>query len=131
MDQPSDKVMARPDLDLIHTLRRVVSRLEKSTRYQWGHMGACNCGFLAQEITQLSQAEIHRRAMLGFGDWSEQLNDYCPVSGLPFDDIISQLITFGFDPDDLRHLERLSDTNILQLLPSDQKPLKFSTWILT
>jgi hypothetical protein len=34
-------------------------------------MGACNCGFLAQEITHLRKAEIHSRAMQSTGDWNE------------------------------------------------------------
>ena len=62
--------------------------------------------------------------MLGTGDWREQLNDYCPDSGLPMDDLISDLIAFGFDIDDLRHLERLSDPRITQAFPEEH--LKFN-----
>ena len=116
--------MAIPSLELIRTLRRASYHLEASTKYQWGHMGACNCGFLAQEVTKLTQAEIHSRAMLRHGDWSEQLNDYCPIHGLPFDDIISDLIALGFDSEDLKHLERLSDPIILHSLPTDQRKLR-------
>ncbi len=109
--------MAKASLEIIQTLRNVARKIEVSDTYQWGHMGACNCGFLAQEVTQLTKAEIHRRAMQRHGDWSEHLKDYCPVNGLPFDDIISELLTFGFDADDLKHLEKLTDPNILQTIP--------------
>ncbi len=113
--------MAKASAEVIHVLRKTAKTIEASTHYQWGHMGACNCGFLAQEITQLTQAEIHRRALMRHGDWSEQLNDYCPIHGLPFDDIISELIAYGFDSDDLRHLEKLSDPTILRsLLPGER-----------
>ncbi|HLT73731.1 MAG TPA: hypothetical protein VKZ68_01555 [Ohtaekwangia sp.] len=94
-------------------LRTTAERLRASDDYQWGHMGLCNCGFLCQQVTQLTKAEIHQRAMQRYGDWSEQLNDYCPTSGLPFDDAISALLHAGFDIDDLKHLERLSDPEIL------------------
>ena len=116
--------MARPSLELIRTLRGASHNLEASPKYQWGHMGACNCGFLAQEVTKLTQAEIHDRAMLRHGDWSEQVNDYCPVKGLPFDEIISDLIALGFDSEDLKHLERPSDPIILHSLAPDQRNLR-------
>ncbi len=116
--------MARATLPLIRTIRTAAKKLEESDQYQWGHMGSCNCGFLAQEITCLNKDEIHRRAMMRYGDWSEQLNDYCPVNGLPIDDVISELINFGFDTDDLKHLERLSDGKVLGALPSEERDLK-------
>lgn len=115
--------MAKARAEIIYALRKTAVTLENSTRYQWGHMGACNCGFLAQEITQLTQAEIHRRALMRHGDWTEQLNDYCPINGLPFDDIISELLDVGFDSDDLGHLEKLSDPKIIRLLPPAERVL--------
>lgn len=116
--------MAKATLPLISTLRKTAMALEGSENYQWGHMGACNCGFLAQQITHLKKNEIHEKAMMGRGDWSEQLNDYCPTSGLPMDDLISEMIAFGFDSDDLKHLERLSDARILHSLPVEERYLK-------
>jgi len=115
--------MAKASSAIIQILRKTAMTLETSTHYQWGHMGACNCGFLAQEITQLTQAEIHRRALMRHGDWTEQLNDYCPIQGLPFDDIISELLCVGFDSDDLKHLEKLSDPKITGLLPPTERAL--------
>lgn len=108
---------------MIETLRRAAARLEKSNDYQWGHMGLCNCGFLAQEITLFTKTEIHARAMLKPGDWSEQLNDYCPTSGLPMDELISELLKTGFTRENLQNLERLSDPEILKRMPVNrQKP---------
>ncbi len=101
--------MAKLSLDVIQIIRDTAVEIQKSALYQWGHMGACNCGFLAQQVTQISKAEIHRRALQRHGDWNEQLNDYCPTSGLLFDDVISALLNAGFDIDDLKHLENLSD----------------------
>lgn len=116
--------MAKASLELITILRKTADAIESSTSYQWGHMGSCNCGFLAQEITHLRKEEIHSRAMQGHGDWTEQLNDYCPTSGLLMDDLISNMFSFGFDMDDLKHLERLSDKKILETIPFEERHLK-------
>ncbi len=115
--------MANIRFELIQALKTTARKIEHNTSYQWGHMGLCNCGFLAQEITSLSKDEIHRRAMQRHGDWSEQLNDYCPTSGLPMDDLIDQLVNFGFTLEELRHLERLSDQAVLQRLPLEKRYL--------
>jgi hypothetical protein len=109
--------MAKPCPEVILALRATAKQLESSSSYEWGHMGACNCGFLAQTVTSLKKEEIHRRAMQGRGDWNEQLNDYCPTSGLPMDDLISELLHAGFDSEDLKHLERLSSPTVLRSLP--------------
>jgi hypothetical protein len=116
--------MAKHILPIIEVLRRTAVALENSVDYQWGHMGSCNCGFLAQQISQFAKNEIHAFAMQGCGDWSEQLNDYCPTSGLPMDGLITEMVAFGFDPEDLKHLERLSDGKILNALPADMKNLR-------
>lgn len=115
--------MANARFELIQTLRATAHKLQHNSSYQWGHMGLCNCGFLAQEITSLTKDEIHRRAMQRHGDWSEQLNDYCPTSGLPMDDLIDELVHFGFTLEELRHLERLSDQAVLQRLPIEKRYL--------
>ena len=118
--------MAKPSLALIRTIRTAALKLKASTNYQWGHMGACNCGFLAQEVTRFTKEEIHKRAMMRYGDWSEQLNDYCPNSGLPMDETISSLISFGFESEDLKNLERLSDQRVLLTLPPTERNLHFN-----
>lgn len=116
--------MAKASIEVLNALRRTIQRLELTADYQWGHMGACNCGHLAQEITSLKKAEIHRRAMERYGDWNEQLNDYCPTSGLAMDDMISQMLEAGFDIDDLKNLEKLSSREILNQLPAERRNLK-------
>ena len=116
--------MAQASILVIQALRKTVENLEKSASYQWGHMGSCNCGNLAQVITNLDKAEIHKSAMRRHGDWNEQLIDYCPTSGLPIDHIIDEMLAFGFSREDLAHLEKLSDPKILRQLPLDKRYLK-------
>ena len=48
--------MAIATPELIAALERTVSKLQQGASYQWGHMGACNCGNLAQELTPFSQS---------------------------------------------------------------------------
>jgi hypothetical protein len=110
--------MATPNLSIIDALRKTAIQLENGHRYEWGHMGSCNCGNLAQTITSFSRAEIQKYALQKRGDWSEQLIEYCPTSGYPMDMIIEKMIEFGFTRQDLRYLEWLSDTEILSNLPN-------------
>jgi hypothetical protein len=119
--------MAKATVEVIAALRNIAKKLEHNNQYHWGHMGLCNCGFLAQEVTNLSKVEIHTRAMQGHGDWTEQLNDYCPTSGLAMDNLISELIRFGFDADDLMHLEKLSDGKVLSQLPLEKRNLRYNS----
>ena len=116
--------MAKANPDLINALRKAVSNLKKGDRYEWGHMGSCNCGHIAQVVCKLDKGEIHRRAMERYGDWNEQLVDYCPTSGVPMDDLIDQLMAIGFTTTDLKSLEKLNDPKILRKLPEGQRYLK-------
>jgi hypothetical protein len=116
--------MAKVNAETILAIRNTASHLDKSNQYQWGHMGACNCGFLVQEVLKMSKEEIHSKAMKGHGDWSEQLNDYCPNSGLPMDELIDKLLEVGFSRNDLKDLEKLSGKEVLEQLPLGDRNLK-------
>jgi hypothetical protein len=113
--------MATANPNLIAALEKTVHKLSNGATYQWGHMGACNCGNLAQELTSYTKAEIHQYAMSRHGDWNEQLLDYCPSSGLPMDLMISKMLAAGLSLEDLAHLERLSDPFILSHIPIEKR----------
>ena len=113
--------MAQRTLAVIQALRDTAQRLATQAPYQWGHMGSCNCGHLAQTVTQLTKAEIHARAMQRYGDWERQLTDYCPTSGLPIDQTIDEMLAAGFTRADLSHLERLSDPAIRMAIPFERR----------
>lgn len=118
--------MARVTIELIEAIRLAAKNIQAGSAYQWGHMGSCNCGHLAQVITNQTKAEIHRRAMRTYGDWTEHLNDYCATSGLPFDHIVDEMLNFGFSKNDLSHLEKLSDPEVLRKLPPGKRNLKYN-----
>ncbi|MEK6477796.1 hypothetical protein WJR50_09690 [Catalinimonas sp. 4WD22] len=117
--------MAKPNPELIYALRNAAQKLQDSQNYQWGHMGSCNCGYLVQEVTKLSKADIHEYAMrTRGGDWSEQALDFCPTSGYLMDQVISYMLDAGMDIVDFKHLERLSDKEVLQKLPVEERHLR-------
>ena len=102
-------------MTLIAVLRETADRLAHDASYQWGHMGMCNCGHLAQSITGLRQAEIHDSALIREGDWEQQANDYCPTSGHLIDTILAAMFDIGLTRDDIRHLEKLSDPAVVRI----------------
>jgi len=109
--------MAKATFKLVNALKTAARKLEKGDDYQWGHMGSCNCGFLAREISKLTKAQIHEYAMRKSGDWSEQINDFCDTSEMPFDLLLSEMLQVGLEREDLIHLEKLTDKNVLKNLP--------------
>ena len=113
--------MAISSLPLVQALRYTAHRLVTQAPYQWGHMGSCNCGHLAQTVTKLTKGEIHARAMQRYGDWERQLIDYCPTSGLPIDATIYEMLDLGFTRADLTHLERLADPTIRAAIPFERR----------
>ena len=106
--------MARANPELISALRRTAQRLATDVSYQWGHMGMCNCGHLAQAITGLPGAEIHASALIREGDWEQQANDYCPTSGNIIDVVLAAMFDLGLTRADVRNLEKLADLEVLR-----------------
>lgn len=116
--------MARPTPELIEALRRTGLKLKNGAPYQWGHMGGCNCGNLAQELTKLNRDQIHRYAMQRYGDWNEQVEDYCSTSQMPIDLVINEMLNAGLMLEDLKHLEKLDDRQVLARFPLEARYLK-------
>lgn len=113
--------MARPTRHLIAALLVTAERIEAGSKYQWGHMGCCNCGHLAQTLTQHSRAQIHAAALERAGDWGEQSVEYCATSGYPLDHIITTMLDAGMSLEDLDQLERLSNPRVLARLPQERR----------
>ena len=116
--------MARPTPELVNALRQTAKNLANGAPYQWGHMGGCNCGNLAQELTKLSKDQIHQYAMQRYGDWNEQVNDYFSTSQMPIDLVINEMLNAGLTLEDLKHLEKLDDREVLIRFPLEKRFLK-------
>jgi hypothetical protein len=108
--------MARPTLELVRALRTTAARLDSGASYKWSHFGQCNCGNLAQTVTQLSPQEVYRAAFVRSGDWGEQAREFCKTSGYPIDFVLERMFALGMEPEDVHHLERLTDGRVLARL---------------
>lgn len=117
--------MAQSNPKLIEALRVSADQIASGERYEWGHMGSCNCGYLAQNLTQLSRHEIHERAICSReGDWAEQATDYCPDSLLPIDQLIAELMSHGLTPSDISDLEKLANPRVVRMMDKGFMPLR-------
>lgn len=115
--------MARPTVALVEALRQTAERLRTGVEFRWTHMGACNCGHLAQTLTDRSREEIHRIAVEKAGDWGEHAVEYCATSGFPIDHVMTEMLDAGLELADVEHLERLSDPRVLRSLPLEARHL--------
>jgi hypothetical protein len=100
--------MAKRNPALITALRQTADRIAGGARYEWGHMGRCNCGHLVQTVT----------------DMSEHAKDYCARTGHKVDDLFMALQNVGFSYQDVIHLENLSDSRVLARLPGGKRHLR-------
>lgn len=105
-----------PNQDLIHALQATADRLEAGARYEWGHMGRCNCGHLVQTVTQMSDYEIVESIDFQMAEWSEHAIDYCSNSGHKVDTLFLTLQQMGFGYQEMIALENLSDPRVLKRL---------------
>ena len=139
--------MAYPSARLIRALRETAVRLSRDrVTYRWASFAHCNCGHLAQTITGLDPSEIQARAMRRDGDWSSQARalrsptfDFgdrpaldegawepedvgaCPVVGKPLDEILAEMYELGLHPEDVAHLERLTDPEVRRRLDNNKR----------
>jgi hypothetical protein len=109
--------MARASWELVTALRTTAARLQSGARYAWTHMGACNCGHLAQTLTARSADELRRIALEKRGEWAEQALEWCPGSGYPIDHVIATMLAIGLERRDIAELEKLANPEVLRRLP--------------
>ena len=109
--------MAKASIKLIAALRETTHRLRNGANYAWGHHGACNCGNLLQVLTPLTEGEILRYAHTAVGEWTVLAEEYCPTSNAPVNLVMSKLEQAGLTPVDIRHIEYLTDPEVLAHLP--------------
>jgi hypothetical protein len=68
-------------------------------------------------MTDRTGKDILRIAHTGIGEWTEIAEDWCPVSDLPADRLVGELMQHGLTPSDIRHIEHLDDREVLERLP--------------
>jgi hypothetical protein len=116
--------MAQNNPELIKALRETAARLNEGAKYEWGHMGRCNCGHLVQAVAQINDHEIAQMVDFELDEWTEYAHDYCEGSGHKVDDLFIILQNVGFSYQDVIHLENLSDTRVLDRLAGGRRYLQ-------
>lgn len=113
--------MAKSNPALIEALRETANRLSNGGKYEWGHMGRCNCGHLVQTITKMTDKEIAQEVNHRLDEWTEHANDYCENTGSSVDSIFDTMKEYGFDHEDMAKLEYLSDKKVLSRIGDGQR----------
>ena len=116
--------MPKSNPELIKALRETADRLSDGAKYEWGHMGRCNCGHLVQTITHMSDYDIAASLDFELDEWTEYAKDYCPGTGHKVEDLFMVLQQHGFSQGDVVHLENLSDKRVLKRIGGPQKHLR-------
>lgn len=114
---------------LIKALKLVINNLKNDTaNYEWNHQSTCNCGLVAQAITNLSQHELAELSHSMFDEldkkykdnksttisWQLAVKEYCPLTGEPLKDILKKLFQNGLTKEDMVHLEYMTNPAILK-----------------
>jgi len=107
-------------LDLAVHLRTAVSLLRSGTfSYNWKKAEQCNCGLLARVITGTSAEELRARlararlASVAIPvTWSAMTEAFCPIAGVPANELFAQLYAGGMRFEDFHHLEYMTDPTI-------------------
>ena len=111
--------MAKSNPLLINALRETADRLTTGVKYEWGHMGRCNCGHLVQTITKMTDLEIVKSVDHELNEWTEHAREYCDTTQSKAQILFDQLREIGFDYEDVIKLEYLSDKKVLNRLGSE------------
>ena len=118
--------MARATKQLVDALRKSAAGLSSGERYEWGHVGRCNCGHLVQHVSNKSSSEIIKSFGPELDEWTEHANDYCGITGLPVQALFDDLESVGFYAEDVRNLEYLVDEDVLKRLPAEKRHLQYN-----
>lgn len=116
--------MSNHNKPIVDLLRKTAERLDGGARYEWGHMGRCNCGHLVQTITDLTDRQIAESVNHQLDEWSEHAKDYCAQTGSLVDDLFTALAEVGFSHEDVIALEYLSDKRVLSQLGPQGRQLR-------
>ena len=109
---------------LAEALRATADRIEAGARYEWGHVGRCNCGHLVQTLTELNDSEIYRIFGQELTEWSEHARGFCETGAGEVEQLFATLHEQGMDRDAILHLEYLSDPRVLRKLPAERRDLR-------
>lgn len=109
---------------LIKALRVTADSLDNPNKfYDWYAPNHCNCGLLIKNIIKIGKGIEESKAIEeiveytynkgdGMGLWSlDSLKNYCPVTGLPINDLYLFLTLMGLEEEDFAEIENLKSIN--------------------
>ena len=112
---------------LIQTLTTAANSLEKDIiNYNWVEQSSCNCGVVLQAALGLTPKELQTKFDAGINsipkedvahkslNWKSLTQGTCSATGIPFKGVVLELYKKGFAPENITHLEYLSDKTILK-----------------
>jgi hypothetical protein len=105
---------------LITALRTCANALEQGTfAYEWQHPQSCNCGIVACALMGKSVAEMAAliapmRAHVERPNWKFMVGKFCPVTGMPENEVFRALIGAGMSQADIIELEELGNEKVLE-----------------
>ncbi len=117
--------MSQLRITVADRLVETAARLRSGAPYKWTHQGRCNLGHLIQTVTGLAAPKIHEVAIQSEGEWIDHAAAYCETSGLPVDDLITQVLQLGLSLDEVADVERLSSRKVLRWLPAHRRTLDY------
>lgn len=104
-------------LRLITALRTTATALERGTfDYDWKYVARCNCGSLFCSLTGKSAADLPIPQPIGGkigATWKTLVGQHCPITGMPTDKLLKELLGYGLTKQDIINLEFLSDPKVV------------------
>lgn len=107
-------------------LSEVINSLENDiVKYNWKEQSSCNCGLIVQSLLNLDLMRVskyfhdeRKKTSLCYDDketftWKAVLKERCTATGLPMRGIFKALLDHGFRPEDIAHVEYLTNKGIL------------------
>jgi hypothetical protein len=106
---------------LITALRLAAKSLEDGTfDYDWNHLESCNCGVLLCAMKGLSRDELSTKVgemtagIVGGPNWQRVVGTLCPITGIPTNELLRELLEAGLSAKDIVDLENLSNQGVLK-----------------
>lgn len=103
---------------LITALRTTATALENDTFfYEWQQPSMCNCGSLLCSLTGMSADQLKARIPAPVSGtsyaWTHLAGQYCPITGMPEQELFRKIMGYGLTVKDIVSLEYLENERVI------------------